>query len=112
MPTTVNELVETLTQKLEHIELGIEDIRWHLRQFAENRTQMPATTPEQKRAERLAWVCSQKEKQIPVMAEVFNGMGIHGEPIGAEKVQEMIAACGIKPEDNEFSCGITEMREE
>jgi hypothetical protein len=39
-------------------------------------------------------------------------MGIHGQPIGAEKVQQMIAACGFKPEDNEFSRGIIEMREE
>ena len=39
-------------------------------------------------------------------------MGIRGEPIGAEKLREMIAACGIRPEDNEFSRGIIEMREE
>jgi hypothetical protein len=38
-------------------------------------------------------------------------MGVRGEPIGAEKVQEIIAAGGIKPEDNEFSRGIIEMRE-
>ena len=39
-------------------------------------------------------------------------MGITEQPIGAEKVQEMIAACGFRPEDNEFSRGIIEMREE
>ncbi len=39
-------------------------------------------------------------------------MGIRGEPIGAENVQRMIAAEGFKPEDNEFSRGIIEMREE
>src|SRR5262245_30680873 len=39
-------------------------------------------------------------------------MAIHGEPIGAEQLQEMIRACGVKPEDNEFSRGIIEMREE
>ena len=42
----------------------------------------------------------------------FAEMGIQGEPVGAEKVQEMIAACGVKPEDNVFSRGIIEMREE
>lgn len=46
------------------------------------------------------------------MAKVMEELGISGEPIGAEKVQEMMAACGIKPEDNEFSRGIIEMREE
>jgi hypothetical protein len=46
------------------------------------------------------------------IAKAFAEMGISGEPIGAEKVQEMIAACGFKPEDKEFSRGIIEMREE
>lgn len=45
-------------------------------------------------------------------AKAMEQMGIRGKPIGAEKVQEMIAACGIKPEDNEFSRDIVEMREE
>ncbi len=39
-------------------------------------------------------------------------MGIRGEPIPAEQLQAMIAACGFNPEDNEFSRGIIEMREE
>jgi hypothetical protein len=47
-----------------------------------------------------------------VAARVFAALGITGRPIGAEKVQEMIAACGVKPEDNEFSRGILKMREE
>jgi hypothetical protein len=39
-------------------------------------------------------------------------MGIQGQPIAAEKLQEMMRACGVKPENNEFSRGIIEMREE
>ncbi|MGH9840787.1 MAG: hypothetical protein ACREEM_18575 [Blastocatellia bacterium] len=39
-------------------------------------------------------------------------MGICGEPIGAEKLQEMMIAEGVNPESNEFSRGIIEMREE
>jgi hypothetical protein len=39
-------------------------------------------------------------------------MGITDEPIGAEKVQEMMRACGIQPDANEFSQGIIAMREE
>jgi hypothetical protein len=46
------------------------------------------------------------------LARSFEQMGIRGEPVGAEKVQEMIAAEGIDPNDNEFSRGIIEMREE
>jgi hypothetical protein len=39
-------------------------------------------------------------------------MGIVGEPIPAEKLQEMMRAEGIKPEDNEFSRELIAMREE
>jgi hypothetical protein len=46
------------------------------------------------------------------VAQAFAAMGITAKPIGAEKVQEMIAACGVKPEDNEFSRGIIAMRGE
>jgi len=45
-------------------------------------------------------------------AATLKEMGIEGKPIGPEKVQQMIAACGFNPEDNEFSRGIIEMREE
>jgi hypothetical protein len=47
-----------------------------------------------------------------VIAQAFAETGIHGAPIGAEKVQEMIAACGVQPEANAFSRGIIDMREE
>lgn len=53
-----------------------------------------------------------KEKLCPIIAQVFEEMGIRVELIGAEKLQEMIAACGVKPEENAFSQGIIEMREE
>ena len=53
-----------------------------------------------------------KAKLRPIIAQVFEEMGLRVEPIGAEKLQEMIAACGVKPEENAFSQGIIEMREE
>ena len=46
------------------------------------------------------------------VADAFARMGVSGRPIGAEKVQAMVAACGFQPEDNEFSRGIIAMREE
>src|SRR5437870_1975508 len=45
-------------------------------------------------------------------ARAMARMGIHGQPIGAERLQQMIASSGVRPEDNEFSRGIIEMREE
>lgn len=48
--------------------------------------------------------------------ETFAELGIQGEPIEAEKLQQMIAETlrkqGIKPEDNIFSREIRAMREE
>jgi hypothetical protein len=53
-----------------------------------------------------------KQALQPLVDQTFAEMGIRGEPIGAEKVQEMIAACGVRLEDNILSRGIIEMREE
>jgi hypothetical protein len=39
-------------------------------------------------------------------------MGIRGEPVGPERLQAMMLAEGIKPEDNSFSREIIAMREE
>jgi hypothetical protein len=63
-----------------------------------------------------AWVLRETRRSQAELAAGFaralEAMGIHGEPIGAENVQKMIAACGVDPEGNEFSRGIIEMREE
>lgn len=53
-----------------------------------------------------------KDELRPRIAQSFKEMGIRGQPIGAVKVQEMIAACGVQLEENTFSRGIIEMREE
>jgi hypothetical protein len=47
-----------------------------------------------------------------VIAQAFAEMGITGEPIGAEKVQEMTHACDMQLDANEFSQDIIAMREE
>ena len=53
-----------------------------------------------------------KHTLCPLVVKTFDEMGIRGEPMGAEKVQKMIAACGVRPEGNLFSRGVIEMREE
>jgi hypothetical protein len=45
-------------------------------------------------------------------ARLLQQAGIQGQPVGAENVQKMVAACGFKPEDNAFSKEILAMREE
>src|SRR2546427_12744102 len=44
--------------------------------------------------------------------EILRQLGITGKPIGAEKVQEMMVAEGVKPEDCALSREILAMREE
>ena len=68
--------------------------------------------PEERAAARLERVRSKNEKLMPLIDKAFEKMEITGEPIGAEKVQEMLAAEGVKPEENSFSRGIIKMREE
>jgi cell division septum initiation protein DivIVA len=45
-------------------------------------------------------------------AKALEQMGISGEPVGHEKLMQMMLECGINPEDNEFSREIIAMREE
>ena len=45
-------------------------------------------------------------------AAAFTEMGISGEPVSIEELHKMMLADGVNPEDNEFSRGIIEMREE
>jgi hypothetical protein len=45
-------------------------------------------------------------------ARAMEEMSIRGEPIGAQALRARMLASGIKPDDNAFSRGIVEMREE
>lgn len=47
----------------------------------------------------------------PHIDRVFQEIGVCAQPIGAEKVQQLLASY-LKPEDNAFSRGIIEMRGE
>ncbi len=69
-------------------------------------------TPEERRAARIERVRAENERLRPLLDKAFESLGAIGEPVGAEKVQEMVAACGVNPEDNLFSRGLIEMREE
>ena len=56
---------------------------------------------------------SQDQAEITASwAAAMKEMGISGEAIGAEELRARMIAWGINPEDNEFSRGIIEMREE
>jgi hypothetical protein len=85
-------------------------------EVASLRQQVRCLTEEETPAQRGESLLRQAECNQPAIssaiAKAFAEMGISGQAIGAEKLQEMFTACGIKPEDNEFSRGIIAMREE
>ena len=61
----------------------------------------------------LIWKRPPREELLRQEAEVLKRLGIENvEPIGAQKLRELMIADGIDPTTNEFSRGIIEMREE
>ena len=100
----IESTIEEIQQKLKQIENEVAQLRAQLNQWLAQPTQ--STQPEPK----IQFV--DKEKPRPLTAKTFEEMGIRSEPIDAEELQEMVAACGVKAEDNIFSQGIIEMREE
>jgi hypothetical protein len=69
-------------------------------------------TPEEWEEVRIARVRAENESLRPFLDEAFEGMIDDEEPPSAEEIQELIAASGVKPEDNLFSRMLIEMREE
>jgi hypothetical protein len=69
-------------------------------------------TPAERGARLLAQARRDKARLQRSVASAFEAMGIQGNPVPPEKLREMMAECGIRPEDNLFSQGIKEMRDE
>jgi hypothetical protein len=98
--------IEALEQRLAALEREVADLRrlWTGRLAAETAAE---------RGARLLREAKASQPAISAMtAKVFAEMGITGEPVGAEKLQEMMLACGVNPEENAFSREIIAMREE
>jgi len=98
--------IETLKEKIAHIRQELDEVSAALDEMA---AAQPAAKPNPLAGIKFA----DKEPLRKAFDELFARMGIsHVKPIGAEKLQEMMLKAGIKPEDNIFSRGIIEMREE
>lgn len=69
-------------------------------------------TPAERGARMLREMRMSQAQSAAAWAAALKEMGIEGEPVSPEKLREMIQAGGINPEDNVFSRGIIEMREE
>ena len=95
MTTTIDKLLI----KTERIEQELAELRQELEELRPTKP----LTPEERAAARLEHVKLKNEKLAPLIDEAFKKMEITGEPIGAERLQEMLAAEGIKPEENSSS---------
>lgn len=96
-----------LWAKVDRLEEELAEVRRQLESLSEKEL-----TPEERLALWQERVRRENERMLPILNRAFDKMGIVGEPIGAEKLQEMMIASGINPEDNLFSRAIIEMREE
>lgn len=101
-------LLDTIAERLGQIEREVKEVRFQLLEFAASEPD----TPEERGRQLLQQAAQAKSEQQKAFARVFARMGIDAKPIGAEKVQELLAAEGVRPEDNFLSRGIIEMREE
>ena len=100
--------IEKLLKKTERIEQDLAEVRQELEKLRPTKS----LTSEERTAARLERVRLKNGKLTPLIDKAFEKMGITGEPIGAKKVQEMLVAEGVKPEENSFSRGIIRIREE
>src|SRR5438093_652991 len=101
MAATVKELERRLAQVEQKVD--------RLQQLVEKPRE---ETPAERGARMLREAAASQPAISAAVARAFEQMGISGEPVGHEKLREMMEACGIKPEDNLFSREIIAMREE
>ncbi|MFN7945671.1 MAG: hypothetical protein U0Z53_09980 [Blastocatellia bacterium] len=96
MATTLEELERRLNRVEEELKLWRPQIE-----------ESPA-----QRGARLLWQARHEAHISALMAKVMQESGVGGEPVGAERLREMILATGVTPENNEFSRSLIEAREE
>jgi hypothetical protein len=98
--------LESLEQRLGALEREVA----RLRQLLEPRSAVE--TPAERGARLLREARASQAALSAVTAKVYAEMGITGEPVGAEKLQQMMIDAGVNPEDNSASRQIIAMREE
>lgn len=97
-----------LKAKIDHIKREMTEIEQLCEQLAGQREPSPSELLQARLEQRR----QEKEALWRIADQTFAEMGIHCQPIPAEELQKMMLECGIKPEENLFSRGIIEMREE
>lgn len=98
--------VEALERRVTALE---EEVR-HLREVLEGRS--AEETPAERGARLWRQARADQAAISAAVAQAFAEMGITGEPVGHEKLRQMMLEEGINPEENLFSREIKAMREE
>src|SRR5689334_17956365 len=95
--TTMGTTLEDLESRLAKLEEEVASLKQLLapRPFDE--------TPAERGARLIREAALSQPKLAAAWAKAMQEMGIVGEPVGLEKLREMMAAGGIKPEDNALS---------
>ena len=98
--------IEALEQRLAAVEHDL----------AQLRLQLERRQTEESSAERGARMLREAALEQPRIAagwrKAMEEMGITGEPVGIEKLHEMMIAAGVDPNDSAFSREIIAMRDE
>jgi hypothetical protein len=101
----VLETLDTLTEKIGRIEHDLAEVRRGLEELGQVAVRTPSGWPAAvRRFDKAEW----KEW----FDSWFCQMGLTAEPIGAERLQDLMARAGVRREDNLLSSGIIQMREE
>ena len=100
----MSETLESMEQRLLAVERELANVRERLRML---------TAGEEAPAVRMLREARVNQVALAVTAEmVFTNLGISSDPVDALATQQQMQAEGVRPEENAFSRGIIDMREE
>jgi len=101
--------LEELKTKIEQVEQTLAEVRQQLDRLSGEEPPVPRKKGAKEWLEKYR---RENEALRPLAEKVLRQMGIQGEPIPAQDLRKRMMEEGIRPEDNEFSRAIIEMREE
>lgn len=100
--------IETLEQRVTELEKDMAVMRQHM----ERMTAEPPMPPHIRNTPLLREAYLRQTKRKETAEQALQKLGIGVQPVGAEKLQAMMIAAGIRPEENLASREIMAMREE
>jgi hypothetical protein len=98
---------------LEELEMRVVQIERELARLRHRVESLPHEETPAERGARLLREAKASQAAIgAAVAKAYAEIGITGEPVGPETLREMMAACGVKAEENVFTREIIAMRDE